>query len=244
MEKEPARLTGHLVVCGSGRTALYTARELYSVHRPVVLVVERPEATEHVRPMLPAVPIVVGDPTQDVVLLRAGIEGAAGIVVCTESDEANLVVTLSARQLNPNARIVTRLSNVDGAQKVRLVGADSVVSPDFIGALRLASELIRPTAVTFLDSMLSDVETGLRIDEVRIPAESRAVGKQLADMGLERASQALLLAVRTEDGRWEYNPARSRVVSAGMVLVFLGSPEDSRRLCAHLDGAMIAVPTA
>lgn len=242
MEKELARLNGHLIVCGSGATALYTAKELASVRRPVVLILERPEEAEHARKELPSVPILVGEPANDDILVAAGVQRAHGLVACTDSDKENLVVTLSARQLNPGLRIVTRVMDVQAEAKLRKVGADAVVSPNFIGGLRLASELIRPTVVTFLDTMLRDRDLNLRIDEVRLPPSSPAVGLPLNGIGLEKVPHALLLAVRSASGDWEYNPARTREVTGDMVLIFLGSPQDSRALCEQLGGVMISMP--
>lgn len=244
MEKELSRLTGHLIVCGAGQTALYAARELAAVKRPVVLIAHDAEEAGRARRELEGAPILVGDPSQDETLVAAGIQRAAGLVACTDSDKENLVITLTARQLNPNVRIVSRVTDIEGVKKVRQVGADAVVSPNFIGGLRLASELIRPTVVTFLDAMLRDRDLNLRIDEIRIPAESSVVGQPLNGIGLERIPHALLLAVRAADGSWQYNPSRSRLVTPEMVLIFLGSPDDSRALCEHLGGVMISLPSA
>lgn len=242
MEKELSRLSGHLIVCGSGQTALYAAKELVSVHRSVVMVADRPEEASRAQTELPSVPVVVGDPAKDEVLLTAGVERAAGLVACTDSDEKNLVVTLTARQLNPAIRIVTRTVEVEGEPKLRKVGADAVVSPNFIGGLRMASELIRPTVVSFLDVMLRDRERNLRIDEIRIPEGSHSIGVPLNALGLDRIPGALLLAEREADGSWHYNPPRNEKVRAGMVLIFLGSPSDARALCEHLGGEMISMP--
>ena len=169
MERDLARMSGHNLVCGSNPTAMYAAAELSAVKKAVVLVVNTVEGAERASVELPDVPIVKGDPTEDDVLIAAGIERASGLVACTESDNENVVVTLTARQLNPNIRIVARIQDVDHEPKVRKVGADAVVSPQHTGGLRLASELVRPTVVTFLDTMLQDRDLNLRIDEVRIP---------------------------------------------------------------------------
>jgi len=244
MEKELGKLEGHLIVCGSGRTAVYTARELTSVKRNVVLIVERAEEAQSFRNELPDVPVVVGDPADDEILRLAGVTRAGGLVACTDSDRENLVVSLSARQLNPDLRIVSRVLDVESEAKLRRVGADAVVSPNFIGGLRLASELIRPTVVTFLDTMLRDRDRNLRVDEVQVPAGSAAVGRPLTEIGLEKVPHALLLAVRDASGAWRYNPDRSEPVAADSVLVFLGSPADARKLCDQLEGEMVAVPTA
>jgi voltage-gated potassium channel len=244
MEKELSRLSGHLIVCGSGQTALYTAKELVSVRRAVVMIADQREEAGRAQVELPGVPVLVGDPAKDEILLTAGVERAAGLVACTESDKENLVVTLSARQLNPTLRIVTRLVEVEEEPKLRKVGADAVVSPHFIGALRMASELIRPTVVSFLDVMLRDKERNLRIDEIRIPEGSPSIGLPLNAVGLDRIPGALLMAERNPDGSWHYNPPRDERVAPGMVLIFLGSPGDARALCELLGGEMISMPLA
>jgi len=244
MERDLAELTSHVIVCGSGPAALYAARELAAVRRPVVLVVSHLEAAAQARAELKDVHMVVGNPTDDATLIAAGIERAAGLVVCTASDNENVVVTLTARQVNPNVRIVSQVENVDQEVKIRKVGANAVVSPYFIGGLRMASELIRPNVVSFLDRMLRDRDANLRVEEIRIPEGSLAVGKPLKGLGLEKLPGILLVATRSKDGSWEYNPARTEVVGAGMVLIFLGSPQDSRRLCEALGGEMIATPAA
>jgi len=244
MERVLARLDRHLIVCGSGQTALYAARELASVRRPLVLVLDKPEEAKHARDQLPDVPLLIGDPAKDEILIQAGIQRATGLVACTDSDKENLVVTLTARQLNPRLRIVTRVVEVEGEPKLRKVGADAVVSPNFIGGLRMASELIRPTVVTFLDTMLRDRDMNLRIEEIRVPASSPAVGTPLNEIGLEKVPGALLVAVRAADGTWQYNPPRSNAVAADTVLIFLGSPGDSRALCDQIGGVMISRPTA
>jgi voltage-gated potassium channel len=243
MEKDLAALDRHLLVCGSGQTAIYAAQELLSVRRSVVMVVERPDKVGSIRAELEDVPIIVGDPSVDEILLAAGVRRASGLVACTKSDKENLVIVLSARQLNPAIRIVSRVLDLDSEDKIRKVGANGIVSPNFIGGLRLASELIRPTVVDFLDTMLRDRDLNLRIDEVRIPETSPAVGTPLNMLGLDKTPHALLIATRTEDGDWHYNPHRSTPVEPGMVLIFLGSPADSRALCDMLAGEMISLPS-
>ena len=230
MERDLAKLSGHHIVCGSGPTAMYAAAELSAVNRSVVLVVDTLEDAERADTELPDVPVVKGDPTEDAILVAAGIERARGLVACMPTDNENVVVTLTARQLNRKIRIVARIRDVDHEPKVRKVGADAVVSPPHIGGLRLASELVRPTVVTFLDTMLRDGDLRLRIDEVRIPEGSPVLGKAINQIGLEKLPEILLLAVRQVDGQWLYNPPRSYEVKPGVVLIFLGTPEDSQRL--------------
>ena len=130
-----------------------------------------------------------------------------------------------------------------GCQLKGVLVVDNVAAGPSIGGLRMASELIRPTVVSFLDTMLRDRDLNLRIDEVRIPESSHAVGTPLNQLGLDKTPHALLIATRTADGEWVYNPPRAKPVEPGTTLIFLGSPSDSRALCEMLDGEMIAVPS-
>lgn len=242
MEKKAAKLDGHVIVCGSGSTALYTANELIAVRRQVLVVAEDAEGYTFITRELSGTPVLLGDPTEDEVLRSAGIERAAGLVACTDSDRENLIITVTARQLNAGIRIVARVTDIDHQQKVRRVGADAVVSPNYIGGLRLASELIRPTVVSFLDEMLRDKTENRRIDEIQLPEGSPSVGKTVAELGIEENSGGLLLAIRTADGQWVYNPHLSRTVGPDEVLILLGSPQDLGDLCENLDGVMVSRP--
>ncbi|MFV2007435.1 MAG: TrkA family potassium uptake protein [Longimicrobiales bacterium] len=243
VEKTIASLSDHLIVCGSGSTALYTAAELLAVKRRIVIVCDHAERRDHIHKELPDTPIVVGDPAADEVLQAAGIGRAAGLVACTENDKENLVVTLSARQLNPSLRIVSRVTDVDSSDKALRVGADAVVSPNFIGGLRLASELIRPKVVSFLDTMLRDRDANLRIDEIHLPPGSSAVGREIRELDLGEISNALLVACREPGGQWRYNPPSNLTLAEDSVLILLGSPSEIRAVCDHVGGTMISKPT-
>ena len=164
------------------------------------------------------------------------------IVACTDNDKENVVITLSARQLNPSIRIVSRINDIDSEGKIRRVGADAVVSPRHIGGLRLASELIRPTVVSFLDVMLRDQDANVRIDEITIPASSPATGKTVGELAIDEISNALLIAVRSPSGEWHYNPGDDHEVLARTILILLGSPEDVTALCEQLGGTVISDP--
>jgi voltage-gated potassium channel len=242
MKRDLASITGDLIVCGSGRTAFYAAEELDAVKRQVVLIATGAAAAEEASLLLPEVLVMVGDPTDDDVLREAGIDRASGLIACSGSDNENVVITLTARQLNPRVRVVSRLQDVEQEQKVRKVGANAVVSPQHIGGLRLASELIRPTVVNFLDTMLRDEDSHLRIDEVIVPADSGCVGQEIREIGLDAVPGVLLLAVRYSNGAWVYNPDRTDEVKAGETLIFLGSPADSSTLRELIGGNVTTGP--
>ncbi|MBI4539332.1 MAG: potassium channel protein [Gemmatimonadetes bacterium] len=234
MQKEIARISGHLIVCGDGPTALYAAAELQSVGRSLVVICERPERLSRVRAELEGVPVLVGDPTADEILESAGIRRAAGLIACADSDKDNLVITLTARQMSSQLRIVARVTDVEQVQKLRKAGADAVVSPHHIGGLRMASELVRPTVVSFLDQMLRDRERNLRVDEVQLGESSAELGKVLGQVDFRPVSNALLLACRTTDGNWVYHPPPELPLTPGLTLILMGSPEDIEAVRRYL----------
>lgn len=239
MHKQAEGLSGHHIVCGSGETAIHAARELHSVGAEVVLICDEANRVDWLRTRLPPVTILEGDPGMDDVLKQAGVERAAGLLVATESDKENVIVTLTGRQANPEVRIVARTTDMGMTAKLYNVGADSVVAPSHIGGLRLASELIRPTVVSFLDQMLRDRDRNLRIGEVPLPADSPYAGKNVQDLDLRSSSNALLLAIRRTDGAWVYNPAEDMKLEDGITLILMGTPEDLTKVGAQVSPAGI-----
>src|SRR5207247_2448501 len=121
----------------------------------------------------------LGDATEDHVLVEANIAKARGVVAALTHDKDNLYVTLSARSLNPTARIVSKVIEEEAGAKMRKAGATSIVSPTAIGGRRMASEVIRPEVNEFLDQMLRDKDKNLRLEEVVIPEGSPLIGMTL-----------------------------------------------------------------
>jgi voltage-gated potassium channel len=224
MDKEIGKVSGHYIVCGVGRNGERAASRLIAFGRPVVLVDRSEErlkgfAEEEER----RVPYVIGDATDEHVLRRAGIERAAGLVAALPEDQDNIYLILSARELNPKARIVSRLNEERSRKKFVQVGADSVVSPSAMGGLRMFSELVRPGVMSFLDYVLHEGETDLSIEEVPIGEGSAVDGKRLDQSGIRQKTNLLVVGVRDPgSGRFTYNPGPDLELAAGMRLIVLG----------------------
>jgi voltage-gated potassium channel len=233
MEKRIEKLRDHYIVCGADGVGTHVARELMATHRPYLVVDVDREKIERLHGGEDGPAWVVGDATDNATLEQAGICRARGLFAVTGDDNQNMVISLSARQLNPKIRVVARCDEVRNSEKMQRAGADSAVSPTRIGGLRMASEMLRPAVVSFLDVMLRREDLALRIEELPVPAAM--VGRHLAELGLSRFRKLLLLAVRTGDG-WTYNPPRDYVMQAGETLVFMGSPEERLQLEQLLAG--------
>jgi voltage-gated potassium channel len=227
MQKEIDKLREHIVVAGCGSTGRYVVGELHATRRAFV-VIDRSE--ERLREISTEVcngemRFVVGDATHDHALLAAGIERASGVVAALTDDADNLYVTLSARALNAHARIVSKAVASEAEAKMRRAGASAVVSPNTIGGKRMASELLRPQVVEFLDQMQRH-DHSLRIEDVRIPDRSSLVGKLLRDAALRPRTKALVIAIREPDGAFHYNPGPETRIGAGLTLIIMGDAND------------------
>jgi voltage-gated potassium channel len=128
--------------------------------------------------------------------------------------------------LNQQTRVISRMINQQLEPKLKKAGADSVVSPSAIGALRMASEMIRPTAVDFLDSMLRTSRKNIRINQLTISENSPASGQDIRGCGLKEKYGLLVLGFKDRDGEIEFNPEPHRVLTPGMTLVVMGEVED------------------
>ena len=230
MEKRIETLNKHYIVCGAGKFGEHIVRELIETRRPYVVIEAEREQVESLARRFANALVVHGDAAENEVLLSAGVERASGMLVATEFDRENIVITLTARQMNPALRIVARCNDTRHAEKLKRVGADSVVSTNFIAGLRMASEMFRPAVVSFLDRMLRDKERNIRIDEMPVPE-----GAALKTLG-EARRHALVLSIQQQDGSYEFNPPEGTALVAGHTLIFMGTPDDRERLKTALGG--------
>lgn len=222
MNKAIRRLSHHYILCGYGLKGQHILDELIRTKRKCVVVESHPDK---VRKLLEkSVLVVEGDATDDSILKSAGIERAAGLVASLPTDKDNLFVVITARGLNKNLRIVAKVDDLDARDKFLRSGADAVVSANFIGGLRMASELIRPDAVNFLDSMLRD-NSALRVEDVRIGAQSKFVGKQISQCDVLQNSHILVFSIK-RDGDYEFNPRPNTLLQVNDTLVLIGYPEE------------------
>ena len=194
------RLRDHIIVCGAGTTGVHVIEELFTTRTPFVVVEFDKDRVEWISQHLKSSFLhIVGDATDDDVLVRAGIKRARGVVTALSSDKDNLFVTITARHLNTEMRIVSRAREMSAREKIIRAGADTVVSPNHIGGMRMVSEMIRPEVVQFLDLMLRSKEKTLRIEEATIPAGCHIVGQTLAEADIRRDTELLVIAARRND---------------------------------------------
>jgi voltage-gated potassium channel len=237
MEKELNRLQDHYIVCGSDGTAQVIIKEMLLTRKKFAVIELVKEKVEKLAALGP-LPIVHGDATEDAALERAAIRKAKGLIACLPTDEENLFVTITARSLNPGLRIVAKCMDPQSQSKMVKAGADSVISPSFIGGMRMVSEMIRPAVTTFLDMMLRERERVLRFDEVTLKAGSHFIGLTLEETKLEGKTGALLVALRRGGAKeFDFNPAKTARLAENDVLVFIATPQMVEELEKYAGGA-------
>lgn len=227
MEKVASNSRDHFIVCGLGGMGLHIINELRATKRPHVAVEVNRATADRIAETYKNEIVTEGDATDNETLLKAGIQHARGLFAVTGDDNQNLVISLTAKQLNPSARVVARCNDLKNSEKIKRVGAEAVVSTTFIGGLRMASEMVRPTVVSFLDIMMRDKDKNLRIEE--IPVAHDLAGKSILSLNLKKHRGTLLLATRSGDA-WTYNPADEYIIKPGDVLVLMTTPDEHQEL--------------
>jgi voltage-gated potassium channel len=221
MNQKINKLSKHYILCGWGNTGYYVLEELLRTRRPAV-VVEK-DLTKVNRLAEKGIFVIEGDATSDASLDSAGIRRAEGLIAALPTDRDNLFVVITARGLNPTLRIIAEIDEVSSRDKFLRSGASAAISSDFIGGLRMVSEMVRPETTSFLDTMLRD-SSALRVEDVRLDAESRFANKPLSSCDIFAKAGVLVLSVKQGDS-FRFNPPPNTVLNAGDTLVVIGSPE-------------------
>lgn len=230
MKKRMKRMKDHIIVCGAGTTGRQVIEELLKVGVPVIAIDVDEHELKEIAEDYPkaAYTYLVGDATDDEVMEHANVPNARGLVAALAGDKDNLYLTVSARQTNPRIRIVSRCTEMSHSDKIKKSGADSVVSPNYIGGMRLVSEMVRPAVVKFLDEMLRDKRSAMRFDEVTIKTGDVTT---LRDARVrERFGMSVVALRESPTAGFTYNPDDDTKLVPGMVLVVLGSAEQVTKL--------------
>ncbi len=226
--REIARMKDHVIVCGCGRTGRQVAQELGSMGSDYVIIERDPKRIEQLREFLPDAHVIEGDATHDQVLLEAGLLQAKGLVTCLSQDTDNLFVCLSARDLAATVKIVARAYEEETMDKLYRAGADHVVSPNVSSAIRMASVLLRPSAVSFLDIATRSSDLALRMEQAVIGQKSPVAGKTLMEARIPQRTGLIVIALRKRsDARQDFvfNPVGDTRLDAGDEVIVLGKDE-------------------
>ncbi len=244
MDKRLSKMAGHIILCGGGHTGKCIAQEFYKTRTPFVVIEKDPDVLEAIS-RIGDIPFIQGDGTEDEVLLLAGIQRAKGLATVLSDDKDNMFVVVTARALNSNLRIISRNIAAVNASKLLKAGADEVISPNAIGGMRIASSMIRPTMVQFLDAMLRDEQGTVRFHEIRVDDIPALVDDKLWKSDITKASGLMILAILHNDGRFQFNPDEHvRLVKSDTLLV-MGSTDQIEKVKSvdFVSSALPKMPT-
>ncbi len=226
MEKEISKLKDHVLICGGGHVGAEVARRLQTEKIPF-LVIERDE-TRASELRSKGFLVLQGNATEDEVLMKARASECRAIIVALPDDAENLLVTLSVRQLNPEARVITRANDPGNESKLKQVGADGVVALSTIGGRRMALTALKPARVAFVDSFVHS-NGDLEIEEISLPAASSLVGQSIGQLRLRSEIGISILAIKRAD-RVLVNLSGEEKLHAGDELIVFGPEEGMKKM--------------
>lgn len=244
MKKQVSDLKQHYIVCGFGETGRHVVDELQKTHTSYVVIDNSHEAITRGQEMhhdlYKDMLYVIGDATDEKILEQAGLDNAMGLISVLPSDKDNLVITVVVRQRNHTIRIVSRCTHLSYAERMLKAGANSTVSPNHIGGLRMASEVLRPHVVSFLDLMLQEKSRTLRIDEIALGEGSVWLARSLSDLDVGGRYNLLLLAIKStgEAGpQMTFNPPAETRLAAGDVMIVMGDANNVAQASAEANSS-------
>lgn len=225
MHRNIENLNGHAIVCGFGRHATEVSQELAKQGIPFVVIENNPDKIETLKETTNFL-FVEGDATHDEILEEAGILRAASIVITLPKDADNLFITLSARQINPALRIITRANSIADEVKIRRAGANHTVVPERIGGFYMATLLNKPDLVEFFNLLSNMGPSNVVFEEISVQnLRPDFKGKTIAAGGLRELAPVSLIAVRNSAGQYELNPSPDTVLLPDWHIVVLGNQE-------------------
>ncbi|HFS68100.1 MAG TPA: potassium channel protein [Flavobacteriia bacterium] len=229
MQKKLNKLENHTIVCGYGRNGRQSVKKLKANNVDAVVI----ESDEKLIEELDKDNIlhIKGDATNDLYLEKAGVSKASNLITALPSDADNLYVVLSARQLNPDLTIISRASKDTSERKLRVAGADNIIMPDRIGGDHMASLVVLPDIIEFVDKLTSDSNCQTNLKEVEVDKlPSHYLNKTLLDLNLRKKTGCSVVGFKTPANEYQINPEPTTKLISGSKLIVLGRKEQIQKL--------------
>lgn len=222
------KLSNHVVVCGYGRNGMEAVERLKSYNKPFIVIERSKEIIEKYED---EVLFIEGDATDDTILNKAAIENAQYLISAMPDDAENLFVVLSARQLNNKLFIISRASLATSEKKLLLAGANKVIMPDKIGGDHMASLVVMPDLITFMDKLSTEGEHTTNLEEVAIEDFADQVDcNSLRDLDLRKKTGCTIIGYISPDGDYIINPEADLKLQPKSKVIVLGRPEQIKKL--------------
>jgi voltage-gated potassium channel len=224
------KLSDHVIICGYGRNGKQATIEL-SEHQVKVVVVERDADTVQLLRETNGMLYVEGDSTDEEVLKLAHLESARALITTLPTDADNLFVVLTARELNPNLKIISRASVDNADVKLKRAGASNVIMPDKLGGQSMAKLVAQPDVVEFIELILLQSMESVVLEEISCnKIASCFEGKSLIELDIRNTSGANIIGMKRKDNSYLINPVPETTLSSSDKLFALGSRAQINKL--------------
>lgn len=222
------QLQNHIIVCGYGRVGRRAAEEFRAAGVAYVVLDHSEDATAAAEREGDL--FIHGDGANDEDLLRAGLDRARGLIVASDDDADNLYITLSAKARRPDLTVIARGSSDDAERKLKLAGADRVVTPYTTAGRVMAHLMTKPQVSAFVSALTSADEPHLSFEEITVSATCRAAGHTIGELDVQTRTGAYIVAIRKNDGVLEVRPSKETRLEEGDVILGLGSADEVAKL--------------
>jgi voltage-gated potassium channel len=229
MQKKIDNLSNHIIICGYGRNGKQAATKLLAYKKPFVVIEKNKEiADKHQSEM---VPFIVGNANEDETLISAGIERAKTLISALPNDADNLFVVLSARQINKKMGIISRASQETSYNKLKLAGANNVILPDKIGGDHMASLVVVPDLIEFIDNLSIVGKSNINIEEIAVEKlYDTSTVKTIRDLDLRKKTGCNVIGFKDSEGDYVVNPEADQKLIPNSKIIVLGRPEQIEKL--------------
>ena len=229
VQKEIEKLEGHTIVCGFGRNGKQAIKKLKNYHQKVVVIEQNKELIKLLDTN--RVLNIEGDATSDTDLLRAGIKNAKSLITALPSDADNLFVVLTAHQLNKQCKIISRASKESSYNKLKFAGADNVIMPDKLGGAHMASLVVTPDVIEFVDRLTIAGDTTTNLEEIAVNGlPDKYLNKTILDLDLRNKTGCTVIGFKNKDEEYIINPDATTVLKRDTYLILLGRSEQIKKL--------------
>ena len=230
MQKKIDALNNHIIICGFGRNGKQAATKLLAHKQPFVIIEKNKEVIEKFEDE--NTPFVLGNANEDEILLQAGITRASTLISALPNDADNLFVVLSARQMKSDLRIISRASQETSYEKLKLAGANNVILPDRIGGDHMASLVVVPDLIEFIDNLAIVGESNINIEEVQVEKlyDPKTGIKTIKDLDLRHKTGCTVIGFKNGNGEYIVNPEAELKLVPNSKVIVLGRPEQIQKL--------------
>ncbi len=234
LQNQIEKLQGHVIICGFGRNGRRAAKKLQAYNQEFV-VIENSEGIIDQHLKGEKILFIKGDATADDVLISAGINDAKSIITTLSKDADNLYVVITARELNKQINIISRAANVSTEKKLKAVGANHVVMPEGVGGAHMATLVMSPNIVEFLEFISVEGSSNINLEEIEVSQiTDNSENMQLKDLALRQITGCSIIGLKTPEGEYIINPGAETIITHHSKLFVLGKPEEIKDLYKFL----------